>query len=602
MIIVHKLGKQALKKEGEGSFLLTDRRGGFLSLSDSNKTHMQGFFSLDSHWNMYKFIEDFELEIPVTEIHNCFSHAKRIRSKSIETFYLTNTALIYEIKNYSGKIFFNLDFRSMYDFDDQNRIYQFERFEDMVIVFYPKNKKYLVIKGDSNFHVLNEWTKRVYPYDELRGSKSNFYVNKAFFIECSENKKFYISYSDSKEEAIDKVRSAQKNELLLKEALNSAVPVIKPGESFALGCAAHSLNGLRTIIGKGNNKGEGVFAGLPWFFQFWSRDELISLKAFMLQGKFGFAKKRLDYYLANINDVGRLPNRVPGSSLSSADSVFWLFKRYYDLIILLDKKGRTNEFFSKKQLEVLKHKLHFTIEEQSINFMKNYLLYSGSKETWMDTFAFGQNGREGFCIEIQALFLSSFKLMKLLCQKLDISYYGYNHLEKLLSKKVKNSFYKDGLLYDTLDDSTARPNIFLAYYVYPELLSKMQWKMIFDKILTKIWLDWGGLSSIAKDSKFFQPKYTGENNLSYHNGDSWYWINSLAAICMHSLDEKKYSYQVESILRSSEDEILSSGFIGHSAEISSASSRLSQGCLSQAWSSAMFIELCHLLGENHKPE
>ena len=105
------------------------------------------------------------------------------------------------------------------------------------------------------------------------------------------------------------------------------------------------------------------------------------------------------------------------------------------------------------------------------------------------------------------------------------------------------------------------------------------------------------LSSIDKKDKLFKPEYTGHNNLSYHRGDSWYWINNLAAICMADLDRKKYHHFIDSIFHASQNEMLFSGCIGHSAELSSASKQKSEGCVAQAWSAATFVELAEKINK-----
>jgi glycogen debranching enzyme len=186
--------------------------------------------------------------------------------------------------------------------------------------------------------------------------------------------------------------------------------------------------------------------------------------------------------------------------------------------------------------------------------------------------------------------------MRVLCKHLNLTYYGYGTMEKLFAKEVKKNFFKKGNLLDRAGDDTIRPNVFIAYYVYPELLNKYEWMLVFDKALRCLWLEWGGLSSIDKKHPWFQPNATGHTNHSYHRGDSWYWVNNLAAICMHSLNHKRYQHQIENIYHSSEHEMLNSGFIGHCAEISSASDRKSEGCMAQAWSAALFIELAEKLG------
>jgi glycogen debranching enzyme len=83
------------------------------------------------------------------------------------------------------------------------------------------------------------------------------------------------------------------------------------------------------------------------------------------------------------------------------------------------------------------------------------------------------------------------------------------------------------------------------------------------------------------------------DDASYHNGDSWYYINNYAALAMHRLDKEHYAKHISRIAHASKEEMLFSGFIGCCAEVSSAKQMKSEGCLSQAWSAASLIELLH---------
>ncbi len=594
MKIVHRLDEtQVIKKEGEGYFLLTDRAGGFLSLgSPMNVSHTQGWFHLDKDWNMYKCVENFILDKHLTGIENDFSSVSRVYDESKETFHLTPTALIYEVNNYNGPITLSLDFRKMFDFDDQNRTYNFYEKDGLIIFHYKKDNKFLAINTNSSYEEVHEWKKRLYVFDKHRNSKYDFYTYNPIRFWCEDDTKMFLGFADTENEAISKVLTAMKNESILKESLEIHKKKICKSKKLTANIALNSLDSLKVHIDNHHVK-DGIFAGLPWFGQFWSRDELISIKAFILNGDYDFVKKKLMYYLHLINDEGRIPNRIPHSDLSSADSIFWLFKRIHDLLQILDDKKILNKYFSNEELNFIKHKLHLSLEEQLVRKMENHLIKNELKETWMDTTAQGFDGRKGFSLEIQTLLLASFKLMRTLCRMLKMSYFEYKSLEELLVKNVRQAFFKNDLLFDTINDSTARPNVFIAYYTYPELLSNFEWKMIFDKILSKIWLDWGGLSSVGKDSPLFKANHTGETNESYHNGDSWFWINCLAGICMFELDKKKYDYFIERIYKATEQELLFSGFVGHLSEISSASKRESQGCMAQAWSTAMFIELAY---------
>ena len=167
----------------------------------------------------------------------------------------------------------------------------------------------------------------------------------------------------------------------------------------------------------------------------------------------------------------------------------------------------------------------------------------------------------------------------------------YRELEDNLKKEVRDKFWNKKCLADGLDDFTIRPNVFIAYYMYPELLTNKEWITCFDNALKSLWNDWGGVSTIDKNNPLFRPEHTGEINESYHNGDSWFWINNLAAITLYRLDKKRYKKYIYKILEASTKEILWHGAIGHHAELSSSCGLRSEGCLAQAWSAAMYIEL-----------
>jgi len=182
------------------------------------------------------------------------------------------------------------------------------------------------------------------------------------------------------------------------------------------------------------------------------------------------------------------------------------------------------------------------------------------------------------------------------------------HLEQETKKLVRDKFFKDvdGKMYlnDGYDCSlhdVVRPNIFLAYYIYPDLLTQKEWLEVCDNVLPKLWCEWelgegvkgGGLSTIDKTHSLYQPYYTGIDNKSYHRGDSWFWINNIAAISMYRLDKEKYKDHIFKIINSSSQDILYWGFVGYSSELASSGWFKSGGCLCQTWSIATFIELMH---------
>jgi glycogen debranching enzyme len=280
-----------------------------------------------------------------------------------------------------------------------------------------------------------------------------------------------------------------------------------------------------------------------------------------------------------------LPNRVPATVTPNKDSIGWLWKRIESLIKIDEKSKGKNRILSLQEKKIIINKLEQCILKLLKKSTKNNYAINGNKETWMDT-DWGNDGRVGVRIEIQAMRLFIYKLMYNLSKK-----QIYKDLELRLKERVVSEMWNGMILADGLNDWTIRPNIFIAYYFYPELLSKKEWKVCFDTAIKHLWLEWGGFSTIEIGHTLYQNYHTGEEPISYHRGDSWFWINNLAALCMFDLDKKYFNKQIQKIVKGSTNEILNMGTLGTHTELSSAQELLSQGCLSQAWSLAFYIEL-----------
>ena len=94
----------------------------------------------------------------------------------------------------------------------------------------------------------------------------------------------------------------------------------------------------------------------------------------------------------------------------------------------------------------------------------------------------------------------------------------------------------------------------------------------------------------------FYKFHTGEDRKSYHRGDSWFWINNLAALVLARADKAKFKDKINQIMKASKEEILWKGCIGCHSELSSAKELKSEGCYNQAWSNAMYMEMVDELG------
>ncbi|MBD3163939.1 hypothetical protein GF323_01955 [Candidatus Woesearchaeota archaeon] len=608
MLVSHKLIDRMIEGETENAgFILTNKIGGFFS-SGINSRYRGLFFRFGN--DIIKILDDIRTEGNIKELRNNFWNAERVKDSFTESFFMpfTTNSLVFEAsKSTDIELFF--DVKKAYDNREWGRIYNLEKEGNKVIVEFTKKtdsredtsndeKEYTIYTvvnfGEGSAELVNEWPRQEYGFDRVRQSyPAERHVFKGIKIN-SDN--FVISSSESREEAVDTCNKARNNlskfkELQKKYARVSIREISNNKINLAAKCAMESLDNL--IVGE-NEK--DIYAGLPWFFQFWARDSLISLKALMLDKEYSTVKKILMKYLNRIQDDGLLPNRHPMTETGSADAIGWLFKRLSEFMDILRRENQLGNYFTKNDIRLITAKLEKSIDSLFKNYTLDNFAINQEQETWMDSLR-GETGRKGARIEIQALRMLMYDFLYKLTDRT-----VYKDMANKLIVKVREHFWNGSSLDDGLGDPTIRPNIFIAAYIYPELLSDDEWIGCIENAVPKLFLDWGGLSTIDKTRDIFYLESTGENCASYHNGDSWYWVNDLAALVMARLDYKKFKKYIDSILEASCRDILFNGFVGSHSETSSASVQTAGGCLSQAWSNALFVELAEELNDQGRYE
>jgi glycogen debranching enzyme len=613
LIISHEFGGRACKRStGDFPlFLLANKKGSFTLLSSGPPvTRYQGAHFC-SQGEFYKVIESITVAgIQTEELQNSIHHVDRIAHNCRERFSSNHSStLLYEIDHLQGYVDVTLDCRKIYDFSDQGRIYRLSAENGAIIIEYVKYhdhslqaedyRIYLVIKGVKEYLASDRWMKHDYPLDRARRSPPDCsWVYEAVRIKVDGKAQIVFAYANSRDEAMAMAHHAYSNFAVLKKSkeqyVSSLTATAHRASDEVMLAYQSSVAALDSFLV--TEPLHGIMAGYPWFTQVWTRDEAICLKALMLAERFDETKVILWRQLENIQPDGRVPNRYPASGLGSADGVGWVFLRAHEFVQLLSRKGKLDQYLSSDDIRFLKERLRTVIQGLLAHHTEGGLEWNLPLETWMDT-GYQDDTRSGARIEIQALRLSLYRFMTWLCEHTgnEPKYYSYSELELVTRRRVREVFWKKPHLLDGSEDRTMRPNIFLAYYIYPELLSRREWKMCFDQALAALWLPWGGLATIDRNHTYFVDEYTGENNRSYHRGDSWFYLNNLAAVCLHRLDRARYRQQIKKLLDSSTSEILYQGCIGYHAELSSARALRSEASLCQAWSSALYLELVHEL-------
>lgn len=536
-----------------------------------------------------------------------------------DSFYLgPSGGMIYEIQNFKGDLIIDIDMKLRDDFQTEGRQHNIYKENEITIVEYTKTnkdnsqyKQYLTIKSTNlKSTPIEEWTKKEYDYSKERNTLYEWYIFRLLKANVDNSKKIFFGTGFTKEEALNELTLLElhQNELENYDKQNYINKITinendfkKPITQDTQVAYKLSQNAILNFTNTNLNSQDlksGIYAGFGWFSDVWARDEIISLRSLINIGEYEFVKERLMYYLNKINpETGELKILQNKPSNESFDATFWLAKRIEDLIYSLVEQNALSKIFFDKELNSIYEKLSLAfnkIIKNNWDFDKE-LIKVKYAQSWMDTIEVNYP----MDVQVQLLEFISFmaSLSNITKNKNDTE--KYLDLEDGLRNKIVTTYVKNNTLYNDLNqtEETHNCNVFLAYYIYPNLLHKNDWEKIIDNALKAMKTSWGGVSSLSKKANNFQINYSGENNLSYHRGDTWYWINNITAIVLNDLNEKKYRNEISKILMSSTTDILKMGTIGYASEISSSSKQKAQGNLAQAWSSATYIEMIDKLFE-----
>jgi Amylo-alpha-1,6-glucosidase len=460
-----------------------------------------------------------------------------------------------------------LDIRKTYEHPEFERAYEVTRVAGGLVVKYSdptlERPVYLHIATDGLMTLDGTWKEVSYPWDARRNSFPSSMHAYVLGEVTTEKLSFGIGWT------------ADEAQAACHAAAHMPLETIGFGPSFggddtndeirtALSGAERALEWLTTPA--------GTYAGLPWFHQVWSRDELIAGLGMNEDGR----RSILQRYVGLPLEKGELPT-FTGSGTTCADGVGWF-------CLLLREHGI--EDLSEGGAEAVITFLKDAVRGLRAERMENGLVNSGHNATWMDTI-----GRVGCRIEIQCMYALALELLARLS--------GDGAFEKERQSflgLVREQFFKDGYLWDGHDDPRMRPNVFIAYLLQPELLTEEDWKSCFARAIAALSTPWGGFASLDKSDPAYKAESSGQDNLSYHNGDSWFFVNNLSAVALRRLDARVYSQTIARLIESSVEETLWKNFAGLPGEIASAQSGESWGCGIQAFSAGAFVLLARELG------
>ena len=383
------------------------------------------------------------------------------------------------------------------------------------------------------------------------------------------------------------------------------------------------------IVKRGRQK--TVIAGYPWFLD-WGRDTLICLRGMITCGMIDECKAILRQF-ASFEQGGTIPNMISGEDASNrdtSDAPLWMHAAVSDLIAAEGTAFLDMDCAGRRLADVLvsigNHYISGTSNGIKVD-RESGLVFSPSHFTWMDTNHPAGTPREGYPIEIQALWYN--------CTSLLASITGDSKWSAL-REQVRNSlealYFSEsmGYLSDCLHcgygtpakkahpDDHLRPNQLLAitlgavtsHRICESVISSCQALLVPGAIRTladrpvKFSLPVVRNGVCLNDpSRPYWPRYSGDEDTrrkpAYHNGTAWTWpfpsyCEALVKTYGQPAAATALSY-LSGTLR-----IMEAHCIGQIPEILDGDSPHSEkGCTAQAWGVSEFTRVLALLEKIH---
>lgn len=376
----------------------------------------------------------------------------------------------------------------------------------------------------------------------------------------------------------------------------------------AIAWAKIQLDALIMNQSTGGSPTKGIFAGLPWFNNYWGRDSFISLPgATYVIGNFADARDVLRSYAAfqeldsTNSNYGRIPNLATPQSViyNTADGAPWFVRSLREYV-----RYSGDTAFAVGMYPVVLRSIEGTLKHHTDIF--GFLTHADA-ESWMD--AVGPNGpwspRGNRANDVQALWsdqldagiqfarmtgdtLSAVRWTKVR-ERLQ-----WNFSERFVDK-VNNRLF-DHLRKDGTPAPEMRPNQLFAL----EMAMPEQVRMNIVKSVLKQLVFEHGTATLAQDDSNFHPHHEFPpyyvKDAAYHNGTVWTWLNGAAVrgAVRYGLQETVFPMTMNSV-----HQMLRRGTVGTLSELLDAHPHQNDnnaydepklsGTYSQAWSLAEFL-------------
>jgi len=364
-------------------------------------------------------------------------------------------------------------------------------------------------------------------------------------------------------------------------------------------------------------QGNGIYAGLPWFNEYWGRDMFISMPgACLVTGQFDIAKEILKDF-AKLQDTdpesetyGRIPNRanLEGILYNTTDGTPRFVIQAYQLAQYSGDTGFLHELYP-----AIKTSIDASIRNYTDS--KGYLTHADA-DTWMDVKRNGIPGspRGNRANDIQALWYEQLTAGSRIAALMgdNGSAEEWSGLAQMLAANFEKDYCdKEGLLiYDHLNtdgsaDIQFRPNQLYCF----DLIDDDAFKQ---KVTRRVWEElvypWG-VASLAQWDPQFHPQHENwhyyHKDDAYHNGTIWLWNNGMAMQRMIEYGQVDAAWK---LLQNMNRQALEEGAVGSLSENADAHPREGRqwvnrsGTFLQAWSNAEHLRVWYQYFLGIRPE
>ncbi len=389
-----------------------------------------------------------------------------------------------------------------------------------------------------------------------------------------------------------------------------AQPAVVGGS--AAGSLADVLHGALDLY-LADRSGEcTVIAGFPWFLD-WGRDSLIFTRGLIAAGRMHEAASILRRF-ASFEMNGTLPNLLRGSEVTNretSDAPLWLVVAAGDLA---NAGGSLDAVCGTRTLRAV---LRDIVRAKMVTAMDggSGLLHSDPHHTWMDTDQPACTPREGYPIEIQALWHAALRVVALHCEDAEAA-----ALAAKVERSIDSLFWRSDLgffadclhaprgvsAHEAVADDHLRPNQWLAITLgaVPD-----EGKARSVLRLSQCLLVPGAARSLAPrrvehplharlivDAHHpYWARYKGAEDVTrkpaYHNGTAWCWQYPLFAEAMVKTYGPSHTSIARKLLQAS-TELLREGCAGQLPEILDGDApHVQRGCGAQAWSISEWVRV-----------